>query len=220
MATSSEFPRVVLFPQSVTLTKAEWAIAYLLGRMRRATNRAAKIRDRQVGDQDPLRIDVVGAAAEIAFARVAGVFPDLDTEIRQGSHDNVLPSGRTVDVKATELPEGRLITPVSKDRLKDQSDISVLARVDLEGTRADRPEAKNEPPTITFVGYAETSELMQEHRIQKLPRETYVMEDRELHTVLGVVYASDDDGPSGSNEPENLESLHELMDRMFDDGED
>lgn len=217
MATSSEFPRVVLFPQTVQLTKTEWAIAYLLGRMRRATNRAAKIQDRQVGDQDPLRIDVVGAAAEIAFARVAGVFPDLDTEIRQGSHDTVLPSGRTVDVKATELPKGRLITPVSKNRLEEQPDISLLARVTMEGTRADRPNPKNNPPSVTLVGYLETEELMQDHRIVNLPRETYLAEDRELHKVLGVLHASDDDGPSGTNEPENLEDLNNLMSFIFDE---
>lgn len=218
MAIATEFPRVLLFPETVTLLDSEWKIAHLLGRLRRGTNRSNRVHDRQVGKANPLRVDVLGAVAELAFSRATGLAPDLDTASRQGSWDAVLPSGRTVDVKATELPEGRLIMPVYKDRLSSDEvpDLLVLARVRMEGSEADEPRHTDPPPVVEFVGWAPTEELMQPSRVVQLRKPTYVLEDRELGNVLGILHASDDGWPGEVAGPDVLDTdLDGLMSAAF-----
>lgn len=192
------FRSAVDFPVEVTLTPAEWAIAHYLGRTRRRTNRGNAIADRQIGAADPLRVDILGAAAELAFSRVSGLAPDLDTASRKGSVDAVLPSGRTVDVKATEhrdrsgVLDGRLIMPAYKARLEELPDVIVLARVHMAGPPTEAPSHADHPPMVVLVGYAYAWELVHESRLVDLRAPTYVLPNEDLHTTLGILSAEDD----------------------------
>lgn len=196
---ASCFPSVVDFPVEVTLTPAEWAIAHYLGRTRRRTNRGNSIVDRQIGVADPLRVDILGAVAELAFSRVSGVAPDLDTASRKGSVDAVLPSGRTVDVKATEHRDregrldGRLIVPAYKVRLEDLPHIIVLARVDMGGDPSEAPRPTDHPPLVTLLGFAYASEIVCDRRLVQLRKPTYVLPNEDLHICLGVLCDADDE---------------------------
>lgn len=196
---TARFPAVLRFPVEVTLTEAEWAIAHYLGRTRRRTNRGNAIVDRQIGVADPLRVDILGAVAELAFSRVSGVAPDLDTASRKGSVDAVLPSGRTVDVKATEHRDregrldGRLIVPAYKVRLEDLPHIMVLARVDMGGDPSEAPRHSDNPPLVTLVGFAYASEVVAQNRLVDLRKPTYVLPNEDLHPNLGIIDDSDDE---------------------------
>jgi hypothetical protein len=192
------FPAVLRFPVEVKLTDAEWAIAHFLGRKRRRTNRGNAIVDRQIGDADPVRVDILGAVAELAFSRVSCLAPDLDTESRHGSVDAVLPSGRSVDVKATEWRDrngnlgGRLIMPAYKVRLEDLPDVIVLARVAMSGHEHEAPSHDEPAPTVELVGYAYGWELVDDSRLLDLRKPTYVMPNEDLHTELGLLNEADD----------------------------
>jgi hypothetical protein len=198
MTIATRFPAILSFPVEVALSEAEWAIAHYLGRTRRRTNRGNSIVDRQIGVADPLRVDVLGAVAELAFSRVSGVAPDLDTASRKGSVDAVLPSGRTVDVKATEHRDrdgrldGRLIVPAYKVRLEDLADIIVLARVDMGGDPSVAPEHTDHPPLVTLVGFTYAPEVVNDRRLVNLRKPTYVLPNEDLLTDLGILDQCDD----------------------------
>lgn len=91
----------------VALTPIEQRLAKALAEMRYSTQRANGVTDRRVSDKQETDIDLEGAGAEIALARVLNVYPDLDN--KAGDEDLVLKDGRRVDVKSTRYKSGRLL---------------------------------------------------------------------------------------------------------------
>jgi hypothetical protein len=87
--------------------------------------RAANVKDRQVGDQDPLSIEVDGVMGEFAFCKHFNLYPDIKLRLMSKGHDCELWNGTRVDVKTTRHIDGNLVIERGKE-VKD-SDIYVLA---------------------------------------------------------------------------------------------
>jgi hypothetical protein len=109
---------------TVTLNEAEQRLARYLGRARHDTNTAAGVPltrcDRTRSGEE---IHIEGVGAEIAFCKLFNVYPDFSVTPRVGGSDAVW-GGRTVDVKTTSHPSGRLLArPNKRD---DPSDLYVL----------------------------------------------------------------------------------------------
>jgi hypothetical protein len=99
---------------TITLNDAEQKLATYLAKQRHAKARAGGVTDKQIGPQSSHETDLQGIGAEIAFCRIANVYPDTDTG-HTPLADCVLPCGSTVDVKATKHPNGHLLVAKWKD---------------------------------------------------------------------------------------------------------
>ena len=92
----------------IRLTAAEMMLARFLARRRHQMARAAGRPNLKVGNQADSLTDLEGIGAEIAFAKLTNTYPDLDLGHTPVA-DTYLPDGRTVDVKTTKYPTGRLL---------------------------------------------------------------------------------------------------------------
>ena len=101
-----------------------------------------KATEKQIIDE----ADLIGVIAEGEFAQKYGLpFNDSILVEGDGKVDFVLADGRTIDIKATTRPYGKLLYPVRKDILVD---VFVLAIVNLE------------KETARFAGWATKEELI------------------------------------------------------------
>lgn len=167
-------------PATIILTDAERRVAELIGRMRKLEDRAAGIVDLRVAEGE---IDIPAMGAEIAFARLAGVYPDLSTTPRAGGFDMRLPSGLTVDVKHTIRTDGNLICAAHKHH---ESDIAVLVVGDIPFR--DGRQDPTRPAEFTVVGWAWTRDLMARASLnQSLPRPAYFLDRKRLHRHLPLL---------------------------------
>jgi len=171
---------VMRMPVNVELTGAERELAALVGYMRNDANRACGVDDRRASDRN---IDAQGVAAELAFARVANVYPDLTTNIRAGGVDCVLPSGLTVDVKSTERPDGNLIAAATKGG-KGLAHVAVLVTgvMPMAGGWNDWTMAAR----FTVVGWAWMADLMHPDHVRQFRTPTYFVARPELHRSLDL----------------------------------
>ena len=169
--------RKITLPQTVSLTDMEIRLATMVGRSRQRKNEQAEIGNRRVCQvRKDLSMHVEGFAAELAFCKVVGVYPDLDTTPRRGGIDCTLLSGETVDVKTTRYESGCLITPVSKGRLEEHADIAVLV-------------ITHKRHRYSVVGWVPMSKLLAPATVRPFgPRgvPTHVVEQGELNTDLRV----------------------------------
>jgi len=134
----------------VTLTPDEITVCQVVGRMRSLIARSAGVKDAKIGDQDGAEADVIGMAAEYAFAKKYNVFPDLGLSPRSGSCDGVF-NGKRYDIKATQYKSGRLLC-TRKDN--PDVDVYVLAIVTL--------------PTVDFVGWSPATDLRRPENLTDL----------------------------------------------------
>jgi hypothetical protein len=135
----------------VKLTPWESKVARRLGQRRYEAARKAGVKDKKIGDQSHSKTDEEGMGAEIAFAKLVNVYPDLDIKTRSGGHDCII-KGLTCDVKQTDCPNGHLLATLKK--LDYQCNIYVL----MVGLI----------PSFEFVGWATASELMRKENIKDL----------------------------------------------------
>ena len=137
----------------ISLNQAEQKLAQFIAKERHRHNRLNGITNRRMGPQSDEQTDLEGMAAEIAFAKYANVYPDLDTDGDEHPvHDAMLYDGKLVDVKSTTYPTGRLIVAPWKD--VDAVDVYVL----VVGTF----------PTYRIAGAMESYRLMRSHRMKDL----------------------------------------------------
>lgn len=155
---------------SVTLTPVEERLARFIARERQSTNRSADVANKRVGPQTDEDTDREGIAAEIAFARLANVYPDLSTNIRRGSFYCKLRDGRTVDVKTTTYPRGNLIAIVGKR----------VANADIYALMI------GPAPTFTFAGWAKASDLLNEPTSELGYGPTHALPQARLEKILPV----------------------------------
>jgi hypothetical protein len=150
---------------SVQLDAGEMAVAASLAALRSAMSRLLKTYDQRMDDKKSgYEIDLIGIIGEIAFAKKFNVYPDLSISPRSGSDDAVV-NGKTIDVKSTDLKNGRLLATLNKE--KHMSDIYVLAIVDCD--------------RVSFPGYATKELLFVETRKKDLGKGVgYVMDQSEL----------------------------------------
>lgn len=99
----------------VELTKIEFNEAKIIGRLRYEKARSNNLFDNKVGHYTNEEIDLNGAAAEIAAAKLLNVYPDKQVEILS-QYDLKSKNGFTIDVKTTHHDFGSLlVTPKKKD---------------------------------------------------------------------------------------------------------
>ena len=145
------------------------------------SNRLAGVANGRRGDQSDEATDLEGVAAEFVVYRLYGVSLRqlLDTSprsCRKGDDGgDVVIQGRTVDVKATTLPNGRLIAAPWKH--------SVDCYALVTGTF----------PQYAFRGFMEAIELLQPGRLQDLGRgQLYVARQAELKEFEDLIFESVD----------------------------
>ena len=147
----------------VSLTQEDLLIINFVGRSRSLIARAASVIDEKQGDQDGVDSDVMGFAAEYAFAKHQNLFPDFGLSPRSGTADGVMGKFK-YDVKSTHLPNGRLLCTLKENA---SVDIYILAIV------ASR--------SVNFPGWAYSSELRKNENIKDLGHGNgYVMDQSKL----------------------------------------
>jgi hypothetical protein len=108
----------------ISLSGAETQVVKLIGAERQKSNENAQVRDRNHSGKPGSSIHTDGFGAELAFAKLMNVYPDLDVFCRSGGHDLKLADGRLVDVKQTAVLTGHL--PIDRDKKPTDCDIYVL----------------------------------------------------------------------------------------------
>ncbi|MEK9722824.1 MAG: hypothetical protein VW405_04980 [Rhodospirillaceae bacterium] len=150
---------------TVTLTDIEQRLARVLAAERTRVNRAAQITNLQVSPDRAEQVELTGVGAELAWCRLANVYPDLTLSPRRGGAD-ALWAGRAVDVKGTERPGGQLLAHPTKLR-RDGVEVYAL----MTGPW----------PTYTFRGLASSDQLLQADRLVDLGYgPTYAMAQEAL----------------------------------------
>ena len=94
------------------LTKTEHFLAKYGARTRYESARKSGIVDQKKGDQSCEDTDLDGFAAELLFARIFNLFPDLSGGVEVV--DGVTRKGKTYDVKVTRHENGHLIAGLHK----------------------------------------------------------------------------------------------------------
>ena len=94
------------------LTKTEQFLAKYVARTRYESARKSGIVDQKKGDQSCEDTDLDGFAAELLFARIFNLFPDLSGGVEVV--DGVTRKGKTYDVKVTRHENGHLIAGLHK----------------------------------------------------------------------------------------------------------
>jgi len=153
----------------IRLNRAEQKLAKFLGKERERNALRNGSQNCRMGPQSDEEIDLEGVAAEIAFAKYANVYPDLDVDCDEYlTHDAVLHDGKRVDVKSTRYLNGRLIVVPWKD--VDAVDAYVL----VVGTF----------PEYRIVGAMEGYRLMRSHRMKDLGHgKVFVATQEELKPI-------------------------------------
>ena len=127
---------------NVTLNETEQIIAKHLAKRRYENNRKRGVTDRQMGPQSSESTDLEGIGAEIVFAKIFNLFPDLGDI--PGKEDGISMKGSTYDVKTTKYKNGRLLAVLNKR--KEDCEFYVLMI--------------GEFPTYRLTGYATAEELL------------------------------------------------------------
>ena len=103
-----------------TLTESEQLIAKFVAEKRTANNRAAGTGNNRRSDMSDFEVDLQGFAGELAFCKLANVFPDFTVHNRsaakgQDNGDCIL-DGLRIDVKTAKNPASGLWVGRRKDR--------------------------------------------------------------------------------------------------------
>jgi hypothetical protein len=134
----------------IVLNDTEQIMARQLAKRRHDNNRARGVVDRQIGKQPSEETDLNGLGAEMAFARIFNLYPDLgDTP---GKEDGTTRKGYSYDVKTTKYKNGRLLAVMNK-RVEDCEFYVLMI---------------GEFPSYTVTGYASAKELLSGKYIEDL----------------------------------------------------
>jgi len=155
----------------VTLTNLEQEIARLLAGQRFRSAREMGAVATLYGNGNPLKRELGAAGAELAFCRIADVYPDLDGE-HPGVYDAWTRGGEWIDVKHSEQKDARLLVKATPDRLTiHRCDWYVL----MVGVF----------PTFTYAGRMHADELLVEARLDRtLTFPAYAARQDELKRTL------------------------------------
>lgn len=149
----------------VNLNAAEQQIAKFLAKQRHQENRRNGVENNRIGPQSDWETDLNGIGAELAFAKLLNVYPDMSIGVRRGGSDCRSARGNRIDVKATQYQSGRLLAV--KGKRPSDADIYVL----MVGRF----------PTYRWAGWATAQELIREDNITDLGHgPTYALSQSEL----------------------------------------
>jgi len=135
----------------VILSEAEQRLAKFLAIQRFENARRKGLKNAKMGNQSNELTDLEGIASEIAFCKLANIYPDLDLD-HTNAADCFLRDGRAVDVKSTTYKTGRLLSV----RWKNAGKVDVFVLM------------VGQFPKYRCAGFMEASELMQESRLTDL----------------------------------------------------
>ena len=163
----------------ITLTHAELRTSAFIGKSRNKKSRDSGVFDSSVSDTH--MIDIIGAEAELAFAKLCNLYPKdfmtLGTRSKaEGTDDGDLNiDGVCVDVKTTTHKNGMLLS-----NSKHTSGIDLFALMIKKGE-----------DTFQLKGFMLATELIVEDRFGradgKLKRPTYVAKQDELYCYKTAV---------------------------------
>lgn len=155
----------------VTLSEAEQRLAMFLAKERYRNARNKGLPDKKMGDQSNELTDLEGIAAEIAFCKLANVYPDLDMDHTK-AEDCFLRSGKSVDVKSTTYESGRLLAV--KWKSADKVDIFAL----MVGRF----------PKYRCAGFMKSEDLLKDGRLINLGHgEGYAASQDELEDIQSLL---------------------------------
>jgi hypothetical protein len=138
------------------LLKTEIAIVNFIARQRgncagKIVNGERAVKDQKMDDRTDEEIDREGMAGEIAFCKLANIYPDYSISIRRGGIDCVF-NGMTIDVKTTRYRYGKLLA--TKNKHVSYVDVFVLMIGEI--------------PYFEFAGWLYSDELLAEENIRNL----------------------------------------------------
>lgn len=153
----------------ITLSPGEMAVAQNLAILRRCANQSGGTKDqRRDSAAQAISLDMLGTVSEIAWAKAWGRYPDLTINPRKGGADAITREGQTVDIKATDRPNGRLLATTRKR--PEDADIYVLSIV--------------RESEVHFVGWASADELLHPGTITDLGHgPTHALAQSQLHPI-------------------------------------
>ena len=152
-----------------TLTELEQKLCSTGGKMRYNSNRKAGLPNAKVSKRNPMEIEKLGIAGELAVAKHLNVYPDLSIFVRKGGADLVTHSDKKIDVKTTFYDRGKLIAFYKTD----YGDVDTFVLVTAEHY-----------PTVVIRGWAKREDLINNDKIGNLGYgKVFVMEQNELRDI-------------------------------------
>ena len=147
-----------------TLNEAEQKLAQHLSKRRYEHARSNGIKDLKMGEQSNYETDLEGVAAEIAFSKLANVYPDLDIGLTKDW--DVIYKGFKIDVKVSKYKTAKLLATLKK------TDCDIDYYVLLTGVF---------PGPYTLRGVARKCDLIQAKNVSNLGRGNgYMLEQKDL----------------------------------------
>lgn len=153
----------------VELNDTEQRLARFVAASRTANNRGSGIFNGRRSEESDQEVDLHSFGAELAFAKLFNVYPDLSIclrSVKTGSdHGDAVLDGKRVDVKQTKYVKGRLLAiPDKKASVVDAYALVV-----------------GEFPKYTFRGFMRATDLIADKRLGDLGRgPAYLAEQHEL----------------------------------------
>tara|TARA_R100000322_G_scaffold78473_1_gene49274 strand:+ start:134 stop:721 length:588 start_codon:yes stop_codon:yes gene_type:complete len=152
-----------------TLTKLEQKISATGGKMRYDSNRKAGLPNAKVSKRDPMDIEKIGVAGELAVAKYLNLYPDLSIFVRKSGADLLTHNNKKIDVKTTFYDRGKLIAFYKTD----YGDVDTFVLVTAEHY-----------PTVVIRGWAKREDLINNDKIGNLGYgKVFVMEQNELRDI-------------------------------------
>ena len=137
----------------VELTPSEYAMAAMISAVRQSVNHWSRIKDKQMGGDDGLKIVIDGYVAELAFCKHFNIMPDITFDPRSGGWD-CLYKGKKVDVKSTKTNKYDVYLPERKK--KNDVDRYVWCWVNFR--------------TVYIVGWFSPAEIFVDENLEQSPR--------------------------------------------------
>lgn len=161
----------------VTLNGNEKSIARFIAEGRTNYNRGHGVVDKNISDKKKV-IELEGMAGEMAFSKLANLYPDFDTNGAR-AYDVILDDGTRVDVKTSSYISDPHLKRLKEDDIK-YVDVYVLMAGKL--------------PNYKYIGWATFNELIQEKNLHDYGHGlTYKLEPHELHhTDISEIKAEED----------------------------
>lgn len=153
----------------VILSETEQKICASIAKLRSSNARGNNVTNAKIGNKSDEEMDLEGVSSEFAFCKLFNLYPDLTIEVRSSRNDTdhgdaVLSDGRTVDVKSTHYPNGKLLAASWK---KTNVDLFALMI--------------GKSPTYTFKGFMRSEELIHPTKLGDLGYgKGYIAQQSEL----------------------------------------
>jgi len=157
----------------VILNEAEQKIAKFIGKLRKNNAEGQGYKSTPYGRNIDI-IEAESVAAEMAFCKLANLYPDLSPGEKDNDADATTYYGKTVDVKQTPYQDGHLLVkPVKKIGDVDYYVLMI-----------------GEMPTFRFAGFVSEHDIIKPGKIKQTGyTNSYSMDQEELEKDLNKLLA-------------------------------